>query len=1531
MFALRHLALGSRHNSSRAWLLAGVSMVAMAACSGAQARQPGVTFTPTLAATNAAMEAAQQAQQTLQNTQQSLARATQAIQSMMAVQNAARNLAASAPGSVPAGLSPGGLVPDSGLAARGVANPVTTWVGANTPTQTTSNGQTTVTIDQTQPSALLNWQTFNISSNTTLNFNQQGNVSWSALNKVAAGAVPSQILGAIKADGAVYIINQNGIIFGGTSQINVHTLIASTLDIDPKLSANNYQLYLQNGLFSDSTPGNEPGVTGGLTAALFSVAGNPSAGVTVQPGAVIDTTSRLNSTGDGGYVALLGTGGVTNAGTITTQNGQIILAAAGTAAAASIYLAQPPSGAVGANTAMQVFSIAAGGLVTNAANGLLLSNDGAVTLAGGDIGQLGAVVATTSTTRTGSIVMNGGGNVVLGPASLTAILPDESSGTLLTSTATSPYTAIVNGEPTSSPYFSTVLQPKITIEATGNVDVQGGAFIKAPSAALTISTGTVGNPGTAGTVLLESGSTIDLSGIAGVTLPMSINEVSILITAAEVADDPLAQNLIGKTVTIDARLSGTRADGFQWVGSPILGAAGYVGNIPETIDQLLIAGGSFTTSAKNFIQQPGAAINVSGGYVQYLGGIINTTRLIGSDGRIYNIGNANPYITYVGIPGGFTVDHAHWDVTQTYNNPGMAGGFYEPGYIAGADAGSISVTSIAPIVAGDIVADVVAGDRQRAMAGQSQSTLAVSDQMPTGASLSITFAGGPLYTVVLEPQADAGTDPYGLSSFSLANASTWSPTLNNNVFPVFSDLLSNASLNAVSIKGAHELSMPADASLVVRPGGAITFDGVTTIDGVLSAPAGKISLTGFTYITDGKTASQLPPVPAVVIGPDAVLDVHGLWVNDSYLRPDQLQGPGFINAGSVSIMTFAASFGVGSTGSVFADVTQSIVLTPGSVIDVSGGGYVGVNGALKTGSDGLPAGKGGSLSLSTYVGGFVPLPPPNNQTSGLQAFNIQPQGTNADGTVNQANQANVVMGGTIYAGGFDGGGTLTLQAPTIVIDGAAGQVTSYLSGAAAAALAGQSAAPLAGAAVSDANAGELVLPPSFFIGGFSQYALTSSFGVTTLTAGTQLMPLQTNTLPTGRVRDIPTGTLVRSFASVGLLPEGLRQPASLTLSAVTNILLDRGSAIVTDPQGTVTLSAMATVNILGSIVAPAGTIDVSPPTPNVVVGSAAVLDVSGVFVPNPQVIAYATGTVLDGGSINLSAVNSVVVQPGAQFDLQGAAVSAASNLIQLPQAGRARTLVGQAAWSDGGSLQLGALDIYFAGSVDAAGGAPLAAGGDLTIGSVLATTTQPTPTTLVVEPTATVAAAMAASATPGAFIGADTLSNSGFDSVTLNAGTIAFGGSVNVTIPGALTLYASSGHFSLADASTVNLNAGYVRLVGASTQVPLTAPTVGDGTLNVTAQWIDLERTIGLDNVGKANFSSASAIRLLSSDYGFITSTASQAPSYAGALVAPGDLKLTAAEIYPVSNTQFLLASTAADGRSDAAFRSAVATPACAV
>ncbi|MGO8654182.1 filamentous hemagglutinin N-terminal domain-containing protein, partial [Rhizobium ruizarguesonis] len=72
---------------------------------------------------------------------------------------------------------------------------------------------------------------FNVGARTTLTFDQQGSANWVALNRVNNATAPSQILGSIKADGQVYVINQSGIVFGGSSQVNVGSLIASTAGI----------------------------------------------------------------------------------------------------------------------------------------------------------------------------------------------------------------------------------------------------------------------------------------------------------------------------------------------------------------------------------------------------------------------------------------------------------------------------------------------------------------------------------------------------------------------------------------------------------------------------------------------------------------------------------------------------------------------------------------------------------------------------------------------------------------------------------------------------------------------------------------------------------------------------------------------------------------------------------------------------------------------------------------------------------------------------------------------------------------------------------------------------------------------------------------------------------------------------------------------------------------------------------------------------------------------------------------------------
>ncbi len=136
------------------------------------------TAAPTIAS-DAATAAAQQATEVARQSQSALTRASQAIQALQAAQAAARGAAATAQRSaalpqvaVPNGLGAGGLqiapgaMPGSGL-----------WKGADLPTQSASGGQTTVTVNRTAPQAILNWQTFNVGSQTTVNFNQQASTS----------------------------------------------------------------------------------------------------------------------------------------------------------------------------------------------------------------------------------------------------------------------------------------------------------------------------------------------------------------------------------------------------------------------------------------------------------------------------------------------------------------------------------------------------------------------------------------------------------------------------------------------------------------------------------------------------------------------------------------------------------------------------------------------------------------------------------------------------------------------------------------------------------------------------------------------------------------------------------------------------------------------------------------------------------------------------------------------------------------------------------------------------------------------------------------------------------------------------------------------------------------------------------------------------------------------------------------------------------------------------------------------------------
>ncbi len=88
---------------------------------------------------------------------------------------------------------------------------------------------TTTTITQTSSRLAIDWSAFGIQAGETVNFIQPG-AGAIALNRVT-GHEATSILGSLNANGTVFILNPNGVLFGGGAQVNVGGLVASTLGL----------------------------------------------------------------------------------------------------------------------------------------------------------------------------------------------------------------------------------------------------------------------------------------------------------------------------------------------------------------------------------------------------------------------------------------------------------------------------------------------------------------------------------------------------------------------------------------------------------------------------------------------------------------------------------------------------------------------------------------------------------------------------------------------------------------------------------------------------------------------------------------------------------------------------------------------------------------------------------------------------------------------------------------------------------------------------------------------------------------------------------------------------------------------------------------------------------------------------------------------------------------------------------------------------------------------------------------------------
>lgn len=245
--------------------------------------------------------------------------------------------------------------------------------GSGSVAQTGAN----TTITQSSQNLSLTWKSFNVGAQESVNF-VQPSASAIAVNRIL-DTNGSQILGQLNANGQVFLINPNGILFGAGAQVNVGGLVASTLDIkDADLHSS------------------KRGFSG------------PGAGSVVNHG-------RINAA-PGGYVALLGNT-VSNQGSINAPLGSVVLGA-GSAATLTFQ----------GNQLLQVQvdqsvlnSLADNGGLIQADGGRVLMSAGARdSLLASAVNNSGVIQARTVENRNGTIVLLGG--MAAGTANIAGML-----------------------------------------------------------------------------------------------------------------------------------------------------------------------------------------------------------------------------------------------------------------------------------------------------------------------------------------------------------------------------------------------------------------------------------------------------------------------------------------------------------------------------------------------------------------------------------------------------------------------------------------------------------------------------------------------------------------------------------------------------------------------------------------------------------------------------------------------------------------------------------------------------------------------------------------------------------------------------------------------------------------------------------------------------------------------------------------------------------------------------------------------------
>lgn len=1323
----------------------------------------------------------QRVNQQLQRSMANLNNTVAAIAAQQAAQAAGRQAALNLPQDVPDGLGEGGLKVDASLPFEQA------WQNAKGPVQTQAGGKTTVSIEQTADKAVLNWETFNVGRNTTVDFQQHAD--WALLNRVNdPSARPSQIQGQIKADGTVMLVNRNGVVFSGSSQVDVRNLTVAAANISD-------EQFRQRGLYYDNA-GSRPTFTDAAGA------------VRVEQGAQLRTAAPSGSTKGGGYVLLLGSE-VDNAGSIVTPKGQTVLSAGDS------FVIRRGQGTDGnltsttrGNEVLPGFAAdSSAGRVRN--SGLVQAATGDISLSGREVEQAGVLLSSSSVDSRGTLHLKASERITLAEGATSAILVDSSGSAALDSQREALLKPL-NGSSAAVSRGDDDRRDlsRVEIDSAGSVDFRDGSITLASGGQVAVNAGQ--------RALLRDGAVIDVSGAQGVQVAMETNSIKVNVRGNEQRDASVNREgggLNSQDVWVDVRdlvrvpagTNGYASDRWYTAGG-LLEVGGYLGTQGHSAGEWMAQGGIVSFTGNDVVTQAGSQINLSGGTLDVQGGYIRQTWLKGSDGRLYELGSAPGDLLYDGIYRGYEAHSERWDQTRYFYNPLIAPTQrYENGYIVGRDAGSLVIGSANARLDGQVVGDTYRGERQTEapQAGldgynQSQNAVARGAQLVVGRYTPYYVKSSGLLEYALG--ADAGSLKQVV--IGAGEVAAEEPTLDAPVaaerqgrLSLDSELLNGFQLGGLKVAAGESIRV--DGALTLANGGeAILFANDVAIDADITAHGGSLQA--------GNVLAQISPngtIDGVVdagreagilrVGDGVRLDASGLWSN-LLLAPEANDTLAYRDGGRISLRSGG-----------------DLSLGQGSLLDVSSGAAMLADGKRL-------GGRGGDIALHASAGPAL------------------------------AGDGQLQLGGTLSGLGVGGAGTLSLQSGKVRIggddlgDGSLQLAEDFFQqGFASYRVVGRSGLTIA----EDAQV-RAARPVYRFASGAGEVAAGEA-PREALEAWTP--PLYLEDALAGRLIQREGADLYLQAGGDGNILEQL-DPTSQTLELGHGSLVevDPGRAIVLRGSGQITLDG--TLNAWGGRIdvrqQQFGQIDVAESfqsaqaqahARSIWIGEQAVLDVAGRATTALDWRGRTYGEVQSGGSIVIggeidptratatSADAFVIVRPGARLEASGSQA-----LLDVP--GQGRILVA----GDGGRIALSSYNgLFLDGALRAAAGGHGAAGGslELALESPLYRVSELQGAGVLAWRELQVAQQMeeplGSELSPGQAdtalrygqgrLAVEQVEAGGFDRLSLlSNGGISFAGDVSLALGQSLNLY--SGSLSLAvgaaDDTAVSLRAPYVHLSG---------------------------------------------------------------------------------------------------------------------